>query len=729
MVPVRPDGESLSRELTVGVLSYADLVQRVHAVTSRLFARRLRRVELLVVDPDQRSVLLIFRVSAGAEARSEQISRSLRRLEPLCVELEEPLLLGENQATDLRERGIEPPKGEAPTLLLLPVRRGDERLGGLILAFDSMEGTEITRRWSTLGTLTKVIASTLGSCHEHERTVAERRELERIARAGSRLQILSSSEETCRRATQLMVKEFGFDRALMLVPNEDGTRLVGLCGEGYEDVAPLIHVSVESPTDVLAAVFRTGSPFMSHGSPDDLRVPVIMREAGPIHDAIALPLRLADESLGVLWGDHTQSGAWMPSHRTTLLALFASQVAAALNSSHMLRRIEQLAETDPLTGLANRRHLENLLRQEIPRVKRRNTNLSLMMVDIDQFKRLNDDYGHEYGDRVLQDVASLIRTTVRQADIVARFGGDEFVVLMPETNEAQAGIARERVEAAVRTYNASLPPTRPPMSLSIGVRTAGPESVDTLLLEADRSMYVAKEETVRVQLLEALLADSGREVARWDHFIANSLKVLYEKEPGYFDHSRRVMQMALTLARQVGLNEGECVVLGLAALLHDLGKISIPSSFLTRAGPLATDEYAVVQTHCELGEEMLRGTSYLGPVRILIRAHHERFDGSREGRYPGYPDGLAGESIPIGARILKIADAYDAITAGRCYQAPRPPLEALEILRQESGRAFDPALVDSFVQYMKPNLVDDTPAIPEDLAREAQEKTENRNGD
>jgi putative nucleotidyltransferase with HDIG domain len=305
------------------------------------------------------------------------------------------------------------------------------------------------------------------------------------------------------------------------------------------------------------------------------------------------------------------------------------------------------------------------------------------------------------GDEILKSVARLLQDNVRETDIVARYGGDEFVILMPNTSEDQAKMVRERIEHAALLYHDKELDPRKQFRISLGLRSATALNVDNILIEADRAMYKGRELHVKQSLLHALIANDASEVERWDRFIANILKILAEKEPHFHNHSRRVMNYSVHICQIIGLESYFLEIISIAALLHDIGKISISSDLLRSASPLTQEEYDIIKTHPVMGVDLMKAADYLKEVREIIFSHHERWDGKTNGSFPGYPQGLSGDTIPLGARILKLADSYDAMTSLRPYAQPLNPDEAIRILLDEQGHSFDPQIVKVFVPYLR----------------------------
>jgi len=368
------------------------------------------------------------------------------------------------------------------------------------------------------------------------------------------------------------------------------------------------------------------------------------------------------------------------------IALYQRSTFAALKAM-------QLALTDPLTGLGNHRSFHERLQRELAAADENGTTLSLCLVDIDDFKSVNDRFGHPVGDRVLGQVASRLR----QGGESFRLGGDEFAVLLPGQDErAAVAIARsivERVGAAQLEQVGSL-------TVSAGVATFPIQGVgrDELIRLADSALYWAKEdgknrartyEAAKIELAQLQqLADSPDRAARY-RAAASLAKAVDARDAYTGSHSERVGELAARIARRIGSDESQIELTRLAASLHDLGKLAIPEEILRKPSELNESERLVLQRHPQIGYRMLESLG-VEPIAEWVLHHHERWDGD------GYPDRLRGEEIPLGARIIFVADAYDAMTSERVYRKPLSPREALEELQACAGSQFDPQIVEAF---------------------------------
>jgi diguanylate cyclase (GGDEF)-like protein len=381
------------------------------------------------------------------------------------------------------------------------------------------------------------------------------------------------------------------------------------------------------------------------------------------------------------------------------IALVGPLLAIALyqRSTFAALKAMRLALTDPLTGLGNHRHFHERLQRELAQADQDGKSLSLCLVDIDDFKHINDTYGHPVGDRVLGQVAARLR----QGGESFRLGGDEFAVLLPGLDARDAvSVARsvvERVGAAQLEHVGSL-------TVSAGVATFPQQGVgrDELIRLADSALYWAKEdgknrarayEPAYVELKELQqLADGADRAARY-RAAASLAKAVDERDVYTGRHSERVGELAARIARRLGLDEPEVELTRLAASLHDLGKLAIPEEILRKPGELNDSERLVLQRHPQIGFRMLESLG-VEPVAEWVLHHHERWDGD------GYPDRLRAEEIPLGARIIFVADAYDAMTSERVYREPFSAREALDELERCSGSQFDPVVVDAFSEEL-----------------------------
>lgn len=339
------------------------------------------------------------------------------------------------------------------------------------------------------------------------------------------------------------------------------------------------------------------------------------------------------------------------------------------------QEVEFLSYYDPLTGLYNRRFFEEELRRlDVER----NLPLSLLMVDVNGLKLINDAFGHTTGDRLLQTTAAALRTACRADDVIARIGGDEFMVLLPNTDRAAVRAVNQRIWDAIQSETIE----GVPVSVSWGSSTKvdSQRSLDRMYKDAEDAMY-------RQKISERT---SQRHTS-----IGLIMKALYEKTPREQEHSQRVGQLCGRLAEVMNLSQSEINELITAGSLHDIGKVAIGDQVLDKPGPLTQSEWTEMQRHPDIGFNILSEVNDYARLANYVLSHHERWDGS------GYPNGLAGEAIPLQARIMAVCDAYDAMTSSRPYRAAMDPRAALAQITAGLGTQFDPVVGQHFVDMLQ----------------------------
>jgi diguanylate cyclase (GGDEF)-like protein/putative nucleotidyltransferase with HDIG domain len=377
-------------------------------------------------------------------------------------------------------------------------------------------------------------------------------------------------------------------------------------------------------------------------------------------------------------------------------ALAGPLVAISLyqRSTHKALRAMRLALTDPLTGLGNHRHFHERLQRELTIAQDAGSAVSLCFIDIDDFKRINDSFGHPTGDRVLSQVAGRLR----QGGEAFRLGGDEFAILLPGAEEDVALDAASSIVHRVGDMDLAYLGT---VTVSAGVATYPQHGADrdALIRLADSALYWAKEHgknRVRVSRPDVVeLADLRRLATGADRAArfraAGSLARAVDHRDAYTgSHSERVADLAARIAERLGLAAEDVELTRLAGSLHDLGKLAIPEEILRKPGKLTDAERLVLERHPQIGFRMLESLG-VDPVADWVLRHHERWDGA------GYPDGLAGDDIPLGARIIFVADAFDAMTSDRIYREPLSSRDAVSELERCSGSQFDPDVVHAFL--------------------------------
>jgi diguanylate cyclase (GGDEF)-like protein len=385
-------------------------------------------------------------------------------------------------------------------------------------------------------------------------------------------------------------------------------------------------------------------------------------------------------------------------------ALVGPLVAIALyqRSVHSALEAVRLALTDPLTGLGNHRHFHERLQKDLDKAQSEGFPLTLVLLDIDNFKQVNDRFGHPTGDKVLAQVAARLR----QGGEAFRLGGDEFALLLPRRDEHEGfSVARSIIERIAETEV----DVGQVLNMSAGVATYPQHGVERseLVRVADSALYVAKEQgknTVRVYRPDVIeiaelrrLAEGPDRAARLR--AAASLAHAVDARDAYTgSHSYMVGELAARVAKRMNLDSESIELTRLAGSLHDLGKLAIPEEILRKPGPLNEAERLVLERHPQIGYRMLDSLG-VEPVATWVLHHHERWDGA------GYPEQKAGDEIPLGARILFVADAYDAMTTDRVYRGRLSHDRAIAELERCAGTQFDPDVVAAFKEeFDQPRL-------------------------
>jgi diguanylate cyclase (GGDEF)-like protein len=375
------------------------------------------------------------------------------------------------------------------------------------------------------------------------------------------------------------------------------------------------------------------------------------------------------------------------------------------NVNRLIWRLSDAAVTDALTALLNRRGFEELFETELERSRRSGQPLTLLVGDLDHFKAVNDRFGHAAGDDVLERVSLILQTAKRRIDGAARIGGEEFAVVLPDSDHHAAFILAERMRREVRETFVYEPYD---LTISLGVATFPMHgtTAEELIQRADEALYAAK--ALGRDRTVVYSADLGRGVIeagveplpRTKRNTATVLTLAEQidgRDPGTSMHSQSVGRYAAAIARELGLPEHAIERIRFGGIVHDVGKIGVPDSILTKPGWLSAEDWYEMRRHPEIGARILTGAK-MEDVGEWVLAHHERPDGT------GYPHGLAGADIPLEARILAVADAYEAMTSDRVYRAALSADEARAELVRCTGTQFDKLVVDAFLRIL------DTPA-------------------
>ncbi|MEO8571894.1 MAG: diguanylate cyclase [Chloroflexota bacterium] len=421
------------------------------------------------------------------------------------------------------------------------------------------------------------------------------------------------------------------------------------------------------------------------------------------------------------------------------IALELAGIAEALKAA------KEAATIDRLTRVANRPALLAHLFAELERVARYNRPLSIAFIDIDHFKAVNDTFGHEVGDMVLRGVADVFRENTRGVDMIGRYGGEEFVLVLPETPVDEAAEVAEKLRLLVlkKHFDAGVAGE---LAVSISIGVAGGQGqnlrVDQLLRDADAAMYSAKslgrnqtyvfaetdDDSARIPRAPISAAGRARAAEVGDlarQAAESALAAIISPLPHYRGKpSALIAAIAVRMAGALKLPEQEVQRIRIASLLHDIGKVAVPAQILEKPGPLSPEEWQTVVQHPRIGQVIIDQVATVKDAGAIILHHHERFSGH------GYPHGLRGSDIPLGARIVAIADAYDAMVSDRPYRGAIGHGAAIAELRKHASMQFDPELVSLFCDLFAvdapipdPTLLIDPPLAIADIHRGSRGRT------
>jgi diguanylate cyclase (GGDEF)-like protein len=421
-----------------------------------------------------------------------------------------------------------------------------------------------------------------------------------------------------------------------------------------------------------------------------------------IQSLVFLPLMVGAEAIGAMCIASRRPNAYSTS-QVQLLSQLALRIAMSIENARLYAQAEQRARIDELTGLWNRRHLMERIQVEIGRHSRYGGAFSLIILDLDSFKALNDTYGHIEGDRILKQLGMVLKGAIRDADEAFRYGGDEFAILLPQTgiNDAQevAERVRRRISSELKSGSVS-------MTASLGLASWPVDgiAISEIISAADKALYHAKQRGGdQSQAVLEILPSLSEPPARPDfHQDRGAFSIIYAlaaavdaKDHYAHDHSQRVKDYAIALCRALDLEPADIARLSVCALLHDIGKLGVSDEILNKASKLTKEEWELIKTHPQMGADIVSHIPQLSACMPGILYHHENYDGT------GYLLGLKAKAIPLDARILRVVDAFAAMISARPYRDALSQEEALEELKVGAGKQFDPALVEVFITVAK----------------------------
>lgn len=547
-------------------------------------------------------------------------------------------LISRDVSTDPRAVHIMGTANDPATYLIVPLRFNEETLGVLRVSKDG--ANQYDNDDLTLATIfANQAAVAIANAGLFEKT----RRAEQAARESEQQYV-----RLTRNAGEVILQISLKDNRVTYI-NESGEHILGYTREEFRSDPGLLRQSMDDASWENLAQVRA----RLEGGEDAVR-------------DVVLSWTSKDRRLVIL--DHVM----MPflNEREELVGV--ESIARDVTERHRMEsEIRQLTFNDQLTGIYNRAYFE----QELRRLDSSNClPLTIILGDINGLKLVNDAFGHQTGDLLLAKAANLLSSVLRRTDVICRWGGDEFAMILPGVDEQAATEIMFRIRSGLRRAD----PKPIPLSIALGMCTkvSADQGIQDVIREAEERMY-------RNKLLESKSTHSS--------IIASLEKTLWEKTHETEEHARRMQEVARALGVDMGLSEDQLTNLSLLAILHDVGKVAIPDDILVKPGQLTAEEWQTMKRHPEIGYRIAVASANLAPIADLILSHHEHWDGT------GYPRGLVGEDIPLLARIIAVADAYDVMTSGRPYRRALTEEEAMAELQRCSGTQFDPAVVSALL--------------------------------
>jgi diguanylate cyclase (GGDEF)-like protein len=643
----------------------------------------------------------------------------------------EPLLIRSELEAARADLGISHLPGRpAKCLIAVPIFMGNKPSGVMVAMNPDREFVFEQRDLDVLATA----AGQVSVAVENARLFAdEQRRSRQLAFLNNVSRTAISSDDPVHMLGQIVgeiQKNFSFDH-IGVGLLDYGTKEIEMKAEAGA-TAHVVGRRIPLGTGILGRVARTGErALVQHALPGNLTG--ILPDSRAI---LCIPITYGESLLGILNIESRSENAFLPQD-VLILNTLADLLATALHNAFVFQKLQQQSITDGLTGIKTRRFFWEALSAEWKRASRSGRPFSVVLIDLDKFKEVNDTMGHFEGDLVLARVGRLLEQKSRQSNVVARYGGDEFIVLMPETGAEQAQVLAERL----RQWLASDPMlSEHRITGSFGVASFPMHgfSIEDIIRVADAGMYVSKRsggnsvstaqeyvegqdfarqrqqisayiegflrrEQTGPEHLEELASTlyklcSGEEdcnVPLLKEAIESLSRAAESRELQTAGHGDLVARYTEVIARALGLSSEETADLVYAARIHDVGKIFISERVLNKPGPMSDDEFQLVRMHAHVGAEIVGTIPNSHMMREAIEHHHQRFDGS------GYPDGLRGEEIPLWARIIGLTDAYANMVTEQSFGSARTPEQALDELSNMSGTRFDGMLVRLLLRGLK----------------------------
>jgi diguanylate cyclase (GGDEF)-like protein/putative nucleotidyltransferase with HDIG domain len=610
------------------------------------------------------------------------------------------------------EPSDDPQAWRAEDALFVPLRSSTGVMLGVMSVDEPHSGRRPTDEdLDVLAAVATQAGMVIESAKHAQAASRHRGDVQHLLRVSSRLTIERDRNGIARTVCEGIRDALGFERVAVMLPDAEGRFTAGAT-TGWPDGEPRGSWRIEHLGTLLdpqlaqdGCILVTRDVAYQHVHPE-LRTIYSSRRNGRgphawQHHWLLVPMYGKDgRLLGVIWPDDPADHLLPTEERLRTLRAFANQAASAIEAAGQREQLQHLAEHDPLTDLRNRRGLHEAIDRAITAAGE--DGVALVVADADSFTRVNDELGYDCGDRVLRRIASAIRGTLNPGGIGARLGGEEFALVLPRADAVAARLAAEALRRD--TAETSDVPWGLTLSAGIAVTGDGIHDAESLLRAATRALHAAKRlgrdrvvfyDPVTLEpLLEALGRSDGREA---HHLSAVLLlaETLDLRDAGTARHSQTVGRYAQEIAMRLGFDPDRVERMRIAGLLHDIGKLAVADAILHKPGSLTDAEWEEVRRHSEVGARILSHAG-LRDIASWVLAHHERWTGG------GYPHGTAGEAIPLEARILAVADAYEAMTAVRPYRtSPLTHPAAQAELERCSGQQFDPAVVEAFLAIVR----------------------------
>src|SRR6266567_3225763 len=643
----------------------------------------------------------------------------------------EPLLIRSDLENTRKSLGItHVPKRPAKCLIAAPIFLGNKACGIMVAMHPDREFVFEQRDLDVLVTA----AGQVSVAVENARLFAEeQRRSRQLAFLNNVSRTAISSDDPVHMLGQIVgeiQKNFSFDH-IGIGLLDYGTKEIEIKAEAGA-TAHAVGTRIPLGAGILGRVARTGERALVQNAAEG-QLGGILEESRAV---LCIPITYGEMLLGALNIESRNESAFSPQD-VLILNTLADLLATALHNAFVFQRLQQQSITDGLTGIKTRRFFWEALSAEWKRASRSGRPFSVVLIDLDKFKEVNDTMGHFEGDLVLARVGRLLEQKSRQSNVVARYGGDEFIVLMPETGRDQAQVLAERLRQWIAT-DPMLNEHKITGSFGVATFPTHGFSIEDIIRVADAGMYVSKRSGGNLVSTAEEFAD-GEDSARQrlqisayiegflqrDHtgpehleelsltlqklcggedncnlqLLKESIEVLSRaaesRELRTAGHGDLVARYTEIIARALRLSPDEVTNLVYAARVHDVGKIFVPERILNKPGPLTDDEFFLVRMHAKVGAEIVGILPHSKAMREAVEHHHQRVDGS------GYPDGLRGEQIPLWARIIGLADAYSNMLMEQSISAARTPEQALDELAKMSGTRFDGMLVRLLLRELK----------------------------